>query len=139
MLTQSDENMDWLFDPDRDMRKFYQFLQDFKNSKRFRLAFEGIANTISHCCKSLGASIRTLTISTLSYPGSSGEYYHVPWIRLHGRWLERAGFKSDQKVKVVTLKGIILIVPDKPNLNTDYLQFVDWLKLNSVWRMKRAA
>lgn len=139
MLNRDVENTDWLFEPDKEMRKFYQFLQDFRNGQNFRQAFSGVVNVVRHCCKFLGASIRTLTISTLSYPDGWGEYYHVPWIRLHGRWLEHSGFKTGQKIKVVALKDIIFILPDQPDINMGYLQDVDWANLQHLPPNKEAA
>lgn len=56
-------------------------------------------------------SIRTLKISDFPGGGSYLKYRPVPFIRIAGRWVEKAGFQVGESVQVVTIKDMILIVP----------------------------
>ncbi|OQP60366.1 hypothetical protein A3860_33850 [Niastella vici] len=73
---------------------------------------------ITHLSKYLSqrdaAGIRTLKITEISFVNYSGKYYHYPHIRLAGRWLERAGFNLGDTVQVITIHGMVLIVPMQP-------------------------
>ena len=55
--------------------------------------------------------IRTLKISELPGGGSRLKYAPLPFIRIAGRWVEKAGFQVGESVQVVTIKDMILIVP----------------------------
>ena len=55
---------------------------------------------------------RKLTVSSL-YVGQKSEYESnfFPFIRLSGRWLERAGFSLGQTVSVLVESGKLTITP----------------------------
>jgi hypothetical protein len=59
--------------------------------------------------------MRTLTVSTLcrvSGPDHRPRWSQVPFIRVSGCWLARAGFAPGQKVKVVATGGILQIIAE---------------------------
>lgn len=61
-------------------------------------------------------SIRTLTITDYHYPVNYGHYTNfVPFIRLRGNWLTKAGFQTGQKIKVLVSKKRLIIIPKKKN------------------------
>lgn len=56
--------------------------------------------------------IRTFTIVDCHYPIEYGHYTSfVPFIRLRGKWLEKAGFNIGQRIKVYVSKKRLLITP----------------------------
>lgn len=42
------------------------------------------------------------------------QYTQAAQMRFGGRWMERAGFDTGQKIKIITINGMILIVPIHP-------------------------
>jgi hypothetical protein len=59
-----------------------------------------------------GSSIRTLKVTRGCYPPYVNLTYNDPaFIKLCGRWLEKAGFNRGDTVQVITIKGMLLIVP----------------------------
>jgi toxic protein SymE len=67
-------------------------------------------------------SVRILTVSSQrrpwarpkDYPTSWSEppdYPDAPWIRLSGRWLEKAGFEISSKIRVEVEEGKLVITP----------------------------
>ena len=60
---------------------------------------------------------RTLTITGCRYEyqlhGRWPRPPEVPYLRLRGYWLQRAGFSAGQRVKVQIADGCITIVPAK--------------------------
>ncbi|WP_081195962.1 SymE family type I addiction module toxin, partial [Niastella koreensis] len=61
--------------------------------------------------------IRTLKISELSYFNSHSINKPAPYIRISGRWLEKAGFNMGDCIQVVAIKNMMLIVPVPPPFN----------------------
>ncbi len=54
---------------------------------------------------------RTFTIVEETYRLTYGELSFVPFIRLRGKWLTKAGFHIGQKIKVYIFKNRLIIVP----------------------------
>jgi len=59
-------------------------------------------------------SIRTLSVEHVSYNLESGDSATCPFIRLKGRWLERAGFPPDSRVRVIIRATGILEIHATP-------------------------
>lgn len=65
--------------------------------------------------RSAGTHVRTIKISRTHFPvvpGSSNNFTGlrvVPWIRLRGVWLERAGFRVGQSLKVEVQRQRVVI------------------------------
>jgi len=81
---------------------------------RMKDALHGVQDIYKYLCRHENADIRTLKVADLSYPGTRGLYNHVAHIRLAGRWVERAGFERGDHVQVITVKGMVLVVPVQP-------------------------
>ncbi|MDK3023555.1 SymE family type I addiction module toxin [Cupriavidus taiwanensis] len=67
--------------------------------------------------RSAGAQVRTIKTGRTFYPVAAGsnnrfsELRAIPWIRLRGIWLERAGFSVGQLLKVeVGHKKVVISV-----------------------------
>lgn len=57
---------------------------------------------------------RTFTITDYHYPVNFGhDISFVPFIRLRGKWLKKAGFYISQEIKVYIFKERLIIVPKK--------------------------
>lgn len=57
--------------------------------------------------------IRTFTIIDSHYPVDYGHNTNfVPFIRLRGKWLRKAGFYIGQQIKVYIFKERLIIVPN---------------------------
>lgn len=55
---------------------------------------------------------RTFTVTDYHYPVNFGHgTNYVPFIRLRGKWLKKAGFYIGQKIKVYIFKNRLIIVP----------------------------
>jgi toxic protein SymE len=54
---------------------------------------------------------RNLTVEHLSYNLEHGDSATCPFIRLKGRWLERAGFTVGSRVIVTVCRGCLVIRP----------------------------
>jgi toxic protein SymE len=70
-----------------------------------------------------GTSVRFLTVLALRQPwarpkdwpiswSSKADYPDVPWIRLAGRWLRKAGFKISGRIRVEVQEGKLIITPE---------------------------
>lgn len=57
--------------------------------------------------ESLGQQERLLTVS--AYPEARP---HVPWIRLRGLWLQRAGFTPRTRIRVRVMAGCLVITKE---------------------------
>jgi hypothetical protein len=77
-------------------------------------ALSNITDLSKYLSQKDAAGIRTLKITEVSYLSTSGRYIDVPYIRLVGRYLERAGFIKGDFVQVITIHGMVLIVPVMP-------------------------
>lgn len=81
----------------------------FKAMKR---ALANIGNLTKYLSQQKGAGVRTLKVTRGCYPATdNGMGIDPAFIRLCGRWLERAGFERGDFVRVITIKGMVLIVP----------------------------
>jgi toxic protein SymE len=78
---------------------------------RMKQALSDIAHVSHYITKYDNKCIRTLKISELPCSSSRLKYSPSPFIRIGGRWVEKAGFQIGQSVQVVTIKDMILIVP----------------------------
>jgi toxic protein SymE len=79
-----------------------------------------MANTDDKAVKD--RSVRILTVSSQRRPwarpkdfpytrSEPPDYPDAPWIRLSGRWLERAGFQISDRIRVEVEKGKLTITP----------------------------
>lgn len=57
---------------------------------------------------------RTITISRLFRSTSTGGDTRVPYVRMSGRWLEKAGFKCGARLLIATEKGKLVITLAPP-------------------------
>jgi hypothetical protein len=63
---------------------------------------------------------RSLAVEHVVYNIEGGHCATCPFIRLKGRWLERAGFKVDSRVVVMVSQGCLVIRPlqrTRPNVD----------------------
>ena len=59
---------------------------------------------------------RKITVDELTKPTTSG-YATYPRLRIQGRWLERAGFQSGDRVTLEVHEGLIVIKSNSPATN----------------------
>lgn len=79
---------------------------------RMKQALNKAVNISEYLGKLEGASIRTLKVTRGCNPPYVNLKYNDPaFIRLCGRWLEKAGFNRGDTVQVISIKGMLLIVP----------------------------
>ncbi|OQP49079.1 SymE family type I addiction module toxin [Niastella populi] len=72
-----------------------------------------------YCNKETGVCIRTHHVMyrfyCTGYSFFKGfQYQQTAQMRFGGRWMERAGFDTGQEIKIITINGMILIVPIHP-------------------------
>jgi toxic protein SymE len=82
-------------------------------------AVENITSVRGYSGRGTANGIRTIKITELSYLTYSSKYYHYPHIRLSGRWIERAGFKLGDFVQVISMDGMVLVLPVRQPGNGD--------------------
>ena len=87
---------------------------------RMKDALLDITNISRYVSNYNGKCIRTLKISELPGGGSRLKYIPSPFIRIGGRWVEKAGFLVGESVQVITIQDMILIVPvqEPPDLDS---------------------
>jgi hypothetical protein len=74
-------------------------------------SLQDIAHIKEYSSKQDCKSIRKLKITEISYATERINSKFIPFIRLTGRWLEKANFKPGEYAQVITIKGMVLIVP----------------------------
>jgi hypothetical protein len=89
----------------------YSIMQINKLFDLMKEAFENISDVSAYMCKQEINSIRTLKITEFPYTSVRLNYKPAPFIRIGGRWVEKAGFQVGDCIQVVTIKDMILIVP----------------------------
>lgn len=65
---------------------------------------------------------RRITVGTSHYPAHQGHAYGadraVPYIRLRGHWLQRAGFPPNGRIRVCILDGCLIMTCEPPPAKT---------------------
>jgi hypothetical protein len=85
--------------------------------KKLKATVKDLRDVTSFTTPEKETSIRILKVKRGDYCYRSHyqEYYkEVPEIQLRGFWLEQAGFMRGESVQVISLKGMMLIVPQRP-------------------------
>jgi hypothetical protein len=83
----------------------FPILQQLKN------ALATISNTIRYVDKQKRRSIRTLKLDTARSQHRRGQARYYSKLLLTGKWLYQSDFKPDTYVRVISLKGMIIIIP----------------------------
>jgi len=78
---------------------------------RMKQALSDVACVSQYMCKQDVSTIRTLKIYELPDGISRLKRRPVPFIRISGRWVEKAGFLVGDCIQVVTINNMILIIP----------------------------
>jgi len=109
-----DQPIDVEYMPDEAPPEYGSFETIRKTFEMLKSTISDIAHVFSYTNPGRIDGIRTLKVIESSYPVSFGAYHFVPHIRLAGRWIERAGFNRGDFVQVITIKGMVLVVPVAP-------------------------
>lgn len=83
----------------------FPILQQLKN------ALSAIRNTTRYVDKQKKRSIRTLKLDTAISQHRWGLARHYSKLLLTGKWFYQSDFKPDTYVRVISLEGMIIIVP----------------------------
>ncbi|NII24009.1 type I toxin-antitoxin system SymE family toxin [Pseudoflavitalea sp. X16] len=109
------EEMDIEYGSFTSVRDLFDLLRHLIQSLGLSRTLSNIAHITRYRSKQNEAGIRMLKVTRGCYPPSNNGMDTDPaFIKLCGRWLEKAGFERGQFVQVITIKGMMLIVPVHP-------------------------
>lgn len=78
---------------------------------QMKLALDDIAEVSTYISKQDVKGVRTLKITEHPYASVRLNYKPAPFIRIAGRWVEKAGFQVGDFAQVITIQNMVLIVP----------------------------
>lgn len=99
----------------------FNLLPKLLENSDFKEALNKALDIAEYCNKKTGDYIGTHQVMYRSYCSDysfmkASTYRQAAQLRFGGRWMERAGFEYKTMVKVITMKDIIVILPNHPLL-----------------------